>query len=181
MTELPPEVEVLVLAELQRRVKARIDLTKAVVGVNYGDGHREIIRSPLDGQRLGQIWRTDPNPKWSVTNEAELLEHLREFAGNVERYYEIADDAAAIEVLREYAPHLLVEITRVRPDVVQAALEQSEATGEPAAPGIGLVKDGGVLTVKPDPTAGPVVERLHHAGLIEWDGRLVLDAGEKAS
>lgn len=175
MTELPPEVEALVLAELQRRVRARIDLTKAIVGVNYPDGHRKVIRSPLDGQRLGQIWRTDPDPKWSITNEGELLDHLRGFPGNVERYYEIADEVAAVEVLREYAPHLLVEITRVRPDVVEAALEQSEATGEPAAPGIGLVKGSGVLTVKPDATAGPVVERLHSAGLIEWDGRPVIE------
>ena len=181
-TPLPPEVEALVLAELGKRVKARTETTKALFGQRYPDGHRETFRSPLDGSKLGIIYRTDPDPQWKVTNPEALHAHLREYPGNVETVYEIADESAAIEVLREHAPHLLVEVTRVIPDVVAAALQQSRDTGEPAAPGIELVKPAGSLTVKPDPKAGAVVERMVTAGLISWDGSpRALDAGEVAS
>jgi hypothetical protein len=181
MSQLPAEIEALVLAELGKRVKARTETTKALFGQRYPDGHRETFRSPLDGSKLGIVYRTDPDPQWKVTDREALHAHLREYRGNVETVYEIADDLAAIDVLREHAPHLLVEITRVIPDVVEAALDQSRATGEPAAPGIELVKPSGSLTVKPDPKAGGAVERLVEAGVITWDGRPVLETGQEAS
>ena len=178
---LAPELEALVLAELAKRVKSRTDLVKATFGQRYPDGHKETFRSPLDGNKLGIVYRTDPDPQWKITDREALHAHLREYPGNVETVYEIADDQAAVEVLREHAPHLLVELTRVIPDVVDAALDQSRATGEAAAPGIELVKPAGSLTVKPDPKAGVAVERLVEAGVITWDGRPVLEAGEAAS
>ena len=181
MNDISPEVEALVLSELGKRVKARTEVVKATFSQRYPDGHKETFRSPLDGSKLGIVYRTDPDPQWKVTDREALHAHLREYPGNVETVYEIADEQAAIQVLLEHAPHLLVEVTRVIPDVVLAALDQSRATGEPAAPGIDLVKPAGSLTVKPDPKAGAAVERMHAAGVITWDGRPVLEPGREAS
>ncbi len=178
--QLAPEVEALVLAELGKRVKARTELVKATFSQRYPDGHRESFRAP-DGSKLGQVWRSDPDPRWVVADEQALHAELREFPGNVETVVDIVDHDAAVQVLREHAPHLLAEVTRVRPEVVAAALAQSAATGRPAAAGIEQVKPSGVLTVKPDPKAGAVVERMVAAGVITWDGRPVLEAAPEGA
>lgn len=173
-TPLAPEVEALVLAELGKRVKSRTELAKATFSQRYPDGHRETFRAP-DGSKLGQVYRTDPDPRWVVADERALLAELREYPGNVETVAEIVDHDAAVTVLREHAPHLIAEVTRVRPEVVEAALEQSAATGTAVAAGLALQKPAGVLTVKPDPKAGVAVERMVATGLITWDGRPALD------
>jgi hypothetical protein len=183
--QLAPEVEVLALAELAKRVAERYKLAKALVGQSYPDGRRETFRSPLDGTRLGMVYRTDPDPHWVVTDAEALDAELRTYPGNLVTFYEIADEQTAIDVLHSVAPHLLVEATRVRPDAVAAALAQSEATGVAAASGIEQVKPSGVLTPKPDAkTAGPAIERMVAAGLLTWDMRPVLpavDEGVRAS
>lgn len=170
---LPAEVEALVLAELGKRVKSRTDMVKALVGQRYPDGHKETFRSPLDGAKLGIVYRTDPDPQWRVTDPAALDAELRTYPGNLETVVGIAaeDEPEAFAVLAEHAPHLLTETVRVREGVVEAAVEQSKATGTPAAAGIELVKPAGSLTVKADPGAGPVVERLVAAGVVTWDGQ----------
>lgn len=176
---LAPEVEALALAELAKRVKSRTDAVKATFSQRYPDGHKDTFR--VDGMKLGSVYRSDPDPKWQVTDWAVLHAHLREFPGNVETIYEISDETQAVAYLAEHAPHLLVELTRVNPEAVTAALEQSAATGTPAAPGISLVKPSGVLTVRPDAAAGVAVERLVTTGRMTWDARPVLEAGEVAS
>ena len=179
---LPDEVELIALAELTKRVKARQETTKAVVGAGYEPGDKHSFRSPVDGRKLGQVWRTDPDAVWKVVDEAALLEHLRQFPDCVEQFYEISDEQAAVAYLREHAPHLLVEVSRVIPDVVADAVTQSRETGVAAAPGIELVKPPGVLTVKPDPGAGAVIERLQQTGWLGWDGRPTLPpAADEAS
>ncbi len=178
--QLPPEVEVLALAELAKRVDARYKTAKALVGQSYPDGHRETFRSPLDGAKLGVVYRTDPDPRWVVVDGEALHAELRESSYNVETVVDITDHDAAVEVLREHAPHLLAEVTRVRADAVKAALAQSEVQGKAAAAGIEQVKPSGVLTPKPDPkTAGPAIERMVAAGLLTWDMRLVLPSGDE--
>lgn len=178
--ELPAEIEALVLAELSKRVKARTDSVKASFGHRYAAGHKETFRSPLDRrQKLGIVYRTDPDPKWTVVDKEALHAHLRSFPGNVVTREEIVgEEFEVIAVLREYAPHLLAEVTVVPDWVVEAALEQSAATGEPAAPGIELRAPSGSLTVKPDPAAGVAIEQMLAAGLYTWDGRPALPSGD---
>jgi hypothetical protein len=174
---LPAEVEALVLAELSKRVKSRTELVKATFSQAYPDGRKETFRSPLPGNpRLGSVWRTDPEPVWRVTDREALHADLRQHDGVMETVHEIADMEAAVAVLLEHAPHLLVEITRVRQGVIDDALAQSAATGVPAAAGVELVKPAGVLTVKVDPKAGDAVERLIGAGLITWDGQRAIQS-----
>lgn len=177
---LDPEVEALVLKELEKRVKARIDGVKATFGQRYPDGHRENFW--VGTLKLGTVYRTDPVPTWTVTNPEALHAHLRQFPGSMETVYEIADEVAAVEVLKEHAPHLLVEITRVNPGHIAEALQESRDNGAAAAPGIELVKPGGSVTVKPDlRQAGAAVELLIRQGHITWDGRRVLEAKKAAS
>lgn len=180
-TEITPAVEALVLAELAKRVKGRIDAVKAIVGGDYAPGDKQSFRSPLDQAKLGLIWRTDPDPQWRVVDPAALDAELRAFPGNLVTTITLRpeDEAEAFAVLAEYAPHLLTETETVAPGVVDAALAQSAATGVPAAAGIELVQPGGSLTVKPDTNAGAAVERLVAAGYITWDGRPVLPAGDE--
>ena len=179
---LPADVELLVLKELEKRVKSRQSTTKAIVGASYSDGDKHTFRSPIDGRKIGSVYRTDPDAEWQITDEAALLEHLRQFPDCVEHFYEITNTDAAIKVLEVHAPHLLVEVSRVIPDVIQDAVTQSRETGKPAAPGIALVKGSGVLVVRPDAAAGSVIERLQEAGWIGWDGRPALPpATEEAS
>jgi hypothetical protein len=177
---LAPEIEALALAELAKRVKARTDLTKALIGQRYPDGHKETFRSPVDGRKLGIVYRTDPDPQWRVTDRAAFDKEARTYPGNLETVVSIAEEdmPEALAVLAEHAPRLLTETVRLRAGIVEAALAQSEATGQAAAAGIERMKAPGSLTVKPDPAAGSVVEALVNAGLLAWDMRPALPAAE---
>lgn len=172
------EVETLAYAAIESEAKRRKELGKALLAQHYPDGRTERTRSPL-GDRLGSVLRTDPDPRWQVVDRDALHAHLRTFPDATETVFEIADEPAAIEVLRVHAPHLLVEVTRVKQQWVDDALAQSRATQEAAAPGIDRVKERGVMTVKPDKAAFAAVQRLVARGLIGWDGRPALPAGDE--
>lgn len=179
---LPDEIESLVLAEAVKRIAARDKVVRAVFGQHYPDGRKETFRSPLDGSRIGSIWRTDPDFQWKVTDRAAFEADMLTYPGNVDVQVGIApeDMPEALAVLAEWAPHLITETSRLAAGVEAAALAQSAATGEPAAPGIELIKPGGTLTVKVDPKAGGgAIERMVAAGLISWDGSRALPAADE--
>lgn len=180
--DLPSEIEALVLATLRKRVIEREKFVKALIGQRYPDGHRESFRAP-DGSKLGMVLRTDPEPEWTVTDRAALVEHLMSFEGAMVTEVGIApeDMPEALAVLAEHAPGLITETARLDPDAIDAALAQCRATGQAAAPGIERVKPAGVLTVRPDKGAGEVIERMVERGEITWDGRPVLPSTEAAS
>lgn len=178
-TDISVEVETLAYAAIETEAKRRKELGKALLAQHYPDGRTERTRSPL-GEKLGSVLRTDPDPRWLVVDRDALHAHLRTFADSTETVYEIADWAEAISVLREYAPHVLVEITRVKQEWVDDAVAQSRATSAPAAPGIERQKDRGVMTAKPDKAAFAAVARLVQAGLISWDGRPSLPSSNES-
>lgn len=177
---LPAEVESLVLAETVKRVTARDKMVRALFGQQYQDGEKQTFRSPIDGARIGSVWRTDPDFKWVVTDRAAFEAEMRTYPGNLITDVGIApeDMPEVLAVLAEHAPGLITETTRLAPDVESLALEQSKATGTAAAAGIECVKPAGTLTVKVDPKSGSAaIERLVESGAIDWDaGRPVLDA-----
>lgn len=179
-TPLAPELECLALASIATEAERRKKIAKALIGQAYPDGRRESFRSPVDGSKLGMVLRTDPDPTWVVTDRAALEAHLREFPGNLDVSLEIVaeDMPEALAVLGEHAPGLITETATLRPDAVPAALAQSAATGEAAAPGIERVKASGTLTVKPDAGAFEVVGRMIRAGVLSWDGSRALAAAE---
>lgn len=180
--ELPAEIESLVLAETVKRVTARDKLNRAVFGQNYADGEKQTFRSPVDGSRIGSVWRTDPDFKWVVTDRAAFEAEMRSFPGNLVTDVGIApeDMPEALAVLAEHAPSLITETHCLADGVEAAALAQSKATGAAAAAGIECVKPAGTLTVKVDPKSGSgAIERLVSNGLIGWDGRPALPAADE--
>lgn len=173
---LAAEFEALALRRLATKAEEALKLSKATLG-GYGDGDKRTFRSPVDGRMVGQVHRTDPDPEWKVTDRKALEEHLRTFPGNL-RSVIVGDEAEVMGVLLDHAPHLIGE--ELDPAVVQAALNQSKATNEPAAPGITLEKPGGVLTVLPDKhQADLAIQGLINAKLLTWDGRRSLPAAEQ--
>lgn len=170
---LPLEVELLVLAELQKRIKARFEQTKAIVGQDYEPGDKRTFRAP-DGRKLGSVYRTDPDPKWTVTDELALREHLRQDPSSIEKRMDITSHDDAVKVLLEHAPHLVAEVEVVRADAIADAVQRSREAGEPVAPGIDQVASPSTVAVRPDKDAGAAIEAMHRAGLLTWDGRLAL-------
>lgn len=152
----------------------RVDLNQV-----FRDGRVEHVRSPL-GDRLGYVEKTDPDPTWTV-DEPELLEHMRQFEGVIGTRQRILDEALAIKVLAVHAPELLVTEEYVLPEVRRAAVQQSEETGEPAAPGIRKVKPSGIVRVNPDKQAFQAVQRMVRAGLLDLGATPSLPAVDPAA
>lgn len=185
---LAPEIRALVLASLAQRIKAEQDKAKAIIGVGYIAGSKQTFRSPVDDAALGYVQRTDPAPEWRVTDESALRAHLATFPGCVTAvafvllpgigWHEVDQLDEVFVVLHEHAPHLTCSEEQVTREAIAAAVEQSKATGEAAAPGITRVRPGGVLRVVPDKNAAAAITRLVDARVITWDGQPVLPAAE---
>lgn len=178
--ELEPEVVALMLRAIATAALDNLSATKAQLD-GYSDGQSNKFRSPLDGRKLGQVYRTDPDPEWRIVDRAALVEHLSGFEGNWHTDLRIAgDEAEVMGVLQEHAPHLLEEVRYIPEWIVEAALRESMETDEAAAPGIKKIKPSGTLTVKPDKNeAGPAFAALVQAGWLTWDGKRAI--GGKAA
>jgi hypothetical protein len=61
MPDLPPEIEPIVLAVLEARVKEAEAAARAAIEHLYAEGTCTTILSLLDGTKLGTVYRTDPN------------------------------------------------------------------------------------------------------------------------
>lgn len=153
-----------------------LDSVKAQLS-GYQDGQRSTFRSPLDDRKLGMVYRTDPDPVWTIVDREALLDHLGEFPGNWETTLEIVGDMSEVfGILETHAPHLIKENTFIPEWVVEAALEASKEANDAVAPGIKKIKPGGVLTVTPDKKeAGAAFAAMVKAGWITWDGRLAIE------
>ncbi len=180
---LAPEIEPLVLAVLEARVKDAKAAARASIENRYADGDKVTVRSPLDEVKLGTVYRTDPDPRWEIHDRNALAAHLAADPANLEYVDEISgSDEAVLAVLREHAPHLLARIERVPDSLFHAALAASVSGGIAAAPGIRRVKPRGTLAIRPDKNAGAAIERLVAIGWITYDGRpLLLPAGQEAT
>lgn len=186
------DLEAVVLAELGDRVRSRYNATKAVAGVDLADGDKRTVRSPLDGSRLGTISRSDPDPRWEITDRRAFETHLVGDDSNWETIAEVLlpDGTVALmgvadelwRVVAEHAPHLARAVCkRVRPDVVEVLLARSKADGKPAAPGMSLVKPSGSVSVLRAKGCGAALERLIAAKLLTWDGRPMLPPAEETA
>jgi hypothetical protein len=84
MPDLPPEIEPIVLAVLEARVKEAKAAARAAIEHLYAEGTRTTIRGPLDGTKLGTVYRTDPDPMWKVTDRDALCKALEADPDNVD-------------------------------------------------------------------------------------------------
>lgn len=179
--DLPAEIEPVVLAVLEARVKTAKAAARAAIEHRYDDGDKVTVRSPLDDAKLGSVYRTDPDPSWEIVDRAALAAHLALDPDNIEFRDEIAGtDDQVVAVLREHAPELLARVERVAPSAFDAALAAAAAGAEPA-PGVIRRKPRGSLVIRPDKNAGAAIERLVAAGWISYDGRPMLPAAEEST
>lgn len=135
--------------------------------------------SPIDGEVLGHVTRTNPSPSAKVVDEAVLMAHL------VDRDPDSLEDVTVvsgttdevIDVLREHAPHLLKTDVRIRSWARSEAC--SRARNEPV-PGVTVSRPVGTVNIYPAKDKGPEIEALFTAGRVQLDG-VVLKAieGEK--
>lgn len=186
---LPREIECLAYGAIEAEAKRRKTIEKALLGAEYPEGRTQRFTSPLPGRAggaLGSVLRTQGKAEFRIVDRDAFLEHARQFDHAVELVFDVHTPTGSLTglsevdelvvVLREHAAHMLVERERVAPEVEKAAIEQSEATGEPAAPGIELVETPGEMRVTPAKGAIDVVARLVQAKLLNWDGSRVLPA-----
>jgi hypothetical protein len=147
--------------------------TKDKSGAGYdlvaGNDAGPVIECVFWDREGGQMWRTDPEPRWVITEQAALETHLKTFLGNL-RPVIVGVEAQALGVLLDHVPHLID--VQLDPDALQAALDQYKARGAPP-------ESGGSLTVKPEAAAASVIEGLIKAGLLTSDGQRALPTAEK--
>lgn len=189
---LPLEIRALALKRLIAKAEEILkrDYLQPL-GVSYALPGTVPFESPLDGSKLGYVQRARTTPEWVVVSLPQLTDHFHaEYPAALETVFlldvpgldrpvELPEDHPITLCLAQHAPDLLTPKERVPQAVIDAALEQSRNTGEPAAPGIQLVRRGqGNLNVVPDKKeADAALARLVRAGRFDWRDVLALDAG----
>lgn len=141
-------------------------------------GKKERVPATVDGEVVGTIGKSSPKKSARVTNEMALREWISEQYPElvIPRSF-IEDQAAAIEVLEEHAPHLVHTRLEVAESVVNEMLRNSEHTGTPTGPGgeadvPGITVDtpDGNVTVLMEKGNEYLVEQMLTSGQVSLDG-----------
>jgi len=158
------------------------DEARAEVAEALGAGDRVMVRSPLDGTKLGPVTASDPKPVASVVDDPALLAWTETtYPEHVESGYRIVGtDTEVKAVLFEHAPHLLGEYRRVKPDFVKQLRADSATFGQPIGPGGELDVPGvevrtpsSVISCRPTEEALLAVMDMHRSGRLLLDGTTV--------
>lgn len=135
------------LAFLALRRRALIDAADAVVK----EDRKALAEAIAVGERIG-----DPDVGYaSMTNPADVvvvvdqeeLDHFLTLEGKAVTHTRVTDEAEAIKVLREHAPHLLADDTGI-PEYEHTAAKGRAKAGE-NIPGIALRKGNSSLRLTP--------------------------------
>lgn len=179
--DVDPAVPVAVLKVLSEHTGLRYDEARADAAKTMAQGDRRIVRSPLDGAKLGAVYMTDPSPKLVVTDRAALTDWIETSHPNLmEDGYEVSgSEAEVVNVLFAHAPHLLRPIRRISGAALSALRKECAAlgqvigpAGEADVPGIEIETSEGVVGCRPDPAALAAVQKLFAAGRLTLDGTL---------
>lgn len=179
--EMDLAVPVAVLKVLSEHTGQRYDEARADAARTMAQGDRRIVRSPLDGAKLGAVYMTDPTPKLVITDRALLTEwYEQHYPEAMEDGYEVAgSDAEVIDVLFAHAPHLLRTVHRIAGSALSALRKESSALGQVVGPGgeldvpgVEIERSEGTVGCRPDPAALAAVQKLFAAGRLTLDGTL---------
>lgn len=179
--ELDPAVPVAVLKILSEHTGQRYDEARADAARTMAQGDRRIVRSPLDGAKLGAVYMTDPSPKTVITDRALLTDWFEQhYPDLMEIGYEIAgSESEVVEVLFVHAQHLLRPVRRITGAALSALRKESASLGqvigpggEADVPGVEIEHSDGVVGCRPDPAALAAVQKLFAAGRLTLDGTL---------
>lgn len=173
-------LRVAALKVLKDYVSARYDEARDEMQTRLSKGDRLTARSPLNDEKIGAVWLTDPERVASVVDPAALLSWVEmHYPEKVHSPYRVTASEDQIRTLLfEHAPEWLVREQKVIPsfvaELLKLAAEVGEAVGpggEMDVPGIAIKTREGVVTCRPDKDkALPLVLELHQTGVLSLDG-----------
>lgn len=181
-------LRVAALKVLKDYVTAAYDEARDEMKTQLSKGDRLTARSPLNNEKIGAVWLTDPERVASVVDPAALLSWVEmHYPDKVHRPYRVtASEEQLRTLLFEHAPEWLVREEKVLPafvaELLKLAAQVGEAVGpggEMDVPGIAVKVRDGVVTCRPDKDkALPLVLELHQTGLLSLDGTVRREIGE---
>lgn len=173
-------LRVAALKVLKDYVTAAYDEAREEMKTRLSKGDRLTARSPLNDEKIGAVWLTDPERVASVADPAALLSWVEmHYPEKVHRPYRVVASEAQIETLLfQERPEWLVREEKVLPafvaELLKLAAQVGEAVGpggEMGVPGIAVKVREGVVTCRPDKDkALPLVLELHQSGVLSLDG-----------
>lgn len=174
-----PMLPVAVLKVLSAHTKDRYEKAREEAEGQLGQGDRHIVRSPLDGTKLGAVYMTDPKPVAAIVDEQALTEWMAEhYKTRVESTYDIVgSEREVLDVLFEHAPRLLKRRTRLtvaaRKELLSEAVKLGQVVGpggEAEVPGVEVRQTEGYVACKPTDDALLAVYELVTSGRVALDG-----------
>lgn len=175
-------LSVAALKVLSDLTKERYDEMRARAEAQLEAGDRRVVRSPVDGAKIGEVYRSDPKSVPVVTDDEALTEWMvAHYRDQTETKYDvIGTHEQVVAVLFEHAPRLL-KPRRVVKQVARQRLIQDATVlrqpvgpgGEVDVPGIEFVQNSNsYVACKPDTDAVLAIFQLHRAGLLDLDGTI---------
>lgn len=179
MSRVDPLLPVAVLKVISEHTAERYKQVRADATESLGQGDRRIVRSPLDGTKLGAVYMTDPKPVASIGDEKALTDWMATtYPDRVESRYEIVgSEAEVIGALFEHAPRLLKRVTRLKSAARKELLSDATKLGQPVGPsgeadvpGLVVQQTDGYVACKPTDDALLAVYELITSGRVALDG-----------
>jgi hypothetical protein len=173
---------VAVLKVLSAHTKDRYEKAREEALADLGQGDRRIVRSPLDGTKLGAVYMTDPKPVVSIVDEKALTDWMAAtYPDRVESSYQIVgSEAEVIAALFEAAPRLLRRTTRVSVSARKELMSEAVRLGQPVGPGgevdvpgVEVRQTEGYVACKPTDDALLAVYELVRSGRVALDGTVL--------
>ncbi|HEX3778482.1 MAG TPA: hypothetical protein VHX38_02365 [Pseudonocardiaceae bacterium] len=173
---------VAVLKVLSAHTKERYEQARDEALAELGQGDRRIVRSPLDGTKLGAVYMTDPKPVAAITDEKALTDWMSTtYPTRVESSYQIVgSDAEVIDILFQHAPRLLKRTTRLTTEARKELMTEAVRIGQPVGPGgevdvpgVEVRQTEGYVACKPTEDALLSVYELVRSGRVALDGTVL--------
>jgi len=175
-------LRVAALKVLKDYVASAYDEAREELKGHLSRGDRLTARSPLNDEKIGAVWLTDPDRVATVIDPAALLSWVEmHYPEHVHQPYRVAaSDEQIRSLLFEQKPEWLIREEKVAPVFVKELLTLAAKTGEPVGPGgemdvpgIAIKTREGVVSFRADPdNALPLVLELHQAGVLGLDGTI---------
>lgn len=160
MPELPGQEflsEVAVLAALGKKITAARQRTNLKLA-SLPRGTKLTAIDPESGIDYGTVSVSNPKPEAYVTDKAEFEKWCRTtYPDHVDTWTEFSDYEAAVAVVAQHAPHLLIVHNSVPGTVQETALVRAASE---EVPGTVRQQPPGVVMVRPNEHAAKLVQQM---------------------
>lgn len=175
-------LHLLALGELQKRLKSEIESRRQQLLQEVDEGDRITVHVEIDGTKVkvGAVIRTEPKTELQVVDAAAhsawALEHMGD---DCITGYRFGDDDAVAAVLREHAPHLVMEVRTPTSQWLHEVLIMAARGDGPIPDGVEPVTGTSTLQVRPDAsTASAVIPELWRRGDLNLTEILAIGDGQ---